>query len=273
MVDEMKKHLIISSILGIILLSGFSGCVEPPKTEYFNGVYIVNSETLFNISNINGQVEITGWEGGNVTINAVKKSSLGEEELNKVNINVSQTENHLEITTEYTGQKTIQASIDYNIKVPYNITIGSITTSNGAIQISKTKGDIHTVSSNGAILIHDVDGIVSATTSNGRIEIQGTTGISDLRTSNAPISAEILYIQNDTDIETSNGAISIYIHPLLNATLDMATSNGRIIIEQNTLDNISILQETHVRGRLGIGFRRITVHTSNANIYLHKLHI
>jgi fructose-specific phosphotransferase system component IIB len=266
----MKEHLIVFGIITVVLISGFSGCVGPQTTDYFNGEYTINPYTILSVSNINGQVEITGWDGDNVTVNAVKKTTYGAEELRNVNISVSQTENHLEIVTRYTGQKLIQASVDYNIKVPYNVTIETITTSNGAIQVSKTKGGILATTSNGAIIINDIDGVVSATTSNGHIEIQGTTGIGNLRTSNAAITADVQSVQNDISIETSNAAISLSINPFLNATFDMTTSNAKVTLQGISL-NVSLSGDTHVIGTLGGDGYQIDVHTSNANIYLNKL--
>ncbi len=266
----MKKHLVIIGLISVVLIGNLSGCVGPDVTDYFNGEYPINAQTIVSVSNINGQIEITGWDGRNVSVYAVKKSTFGVEELDKTNISVTHTGNHLEIITKYTGQKLIQTSVDYTIKVPYNTTIASLTTSNGGIQISKVKGDISATSSNGAIIIEDVNGIVSATTSNGHIEIQNTTGISDIRTSNAAVTAEIQSIQDDISIETSNGAVTVYLNPLMNATLEMTTSNAKVKLQDISL-NISLSEDTHVIGTLGNNNRKIDIHTSNANIYLNRL--
>ncbi len=266
----MKKHLVIIGLISVVLIGNLSGCVGPEVIDYFNGEYPINAQTIVSVSNINGQIEITGWDGDNVSVYAVKKSTFGEEELHKANISVTQTGNHLEIITKYTGQKLIQTRVDYTIKVPYNTSIASLTTSNGGIQISKVKGDISATSSNGAIIIEDVNGIVSATTSNGHIEIRNTSGISDLRTSNAAITTEIQSIEDDINIETSNGAVTVYINPLMNATLEMTTSNAKVKLQGISL-NISLLEDTHVIGTLGINSLKIDIHTSNANIYLNKL--
>jgi DUF4097 and DUF4098 domain-containing protein YvlB len=268
--DKMKKHLIVLVILTIVLSSILSGCGGPKTSEYFNEEYTINPNTIVSVTNINGPVEITSWGGDTVTVDAVKESSYGAEDLQNVNISVSQTENHLEIVTRYTGQRLIQAGVSYNIKVPYNVTIETITTSNGAILISGTKGDILASTSNGAIEISDIDGVVSATTSNGHIEIKNTTGVGDLRTSNAAITADVRSILGDISIETSNAAISVSLNPFLNVTLDMTTSNSQIRVQGVSL-NTSLLEDTHVIGTLGTGSQRIDVHTSNAHIDLSKL--
>jgi DUF4097 and DUF4098 domain-containing protein YvlB len=266
----MGKKVIIYGIIVLFFVIGFSGCFGPQTTEYFNGSYAVNEQTILTVTNINGQVEISSWDGNNVTINAVKKSSFGQEELNKIDINVTSIGNYLNIQTKYTGFSTIRGSVDMNIKVPRNIRIESVTTSNGAIQITNTNGDIKASSSNGAIVINTVDGYVSAETSNGRIDIKGTTGLSNIHTSNGAITVEVAHLRENISVDTSNGPVRVYINPSLNATIDMTTSNGQITFEGISL-NVQLLEQSHVIGSLGSDGRKIDIHTSNGKIQLLKL--
>lgn len=266
-----KKVISCGSIVLFFFVAGLSGCFGPQTTDYFNGSYAVNEQTILIITNINGQVEITSWNGNNVTINAVKKSSFGQEELDKIDINVTSVGNYLNIQTKYTDLSAIRGSVDMNIKVPYTIRIESVTTSNGAIQITDTNGDIKTSSSNGAIIINTVDGYVSAETSNGRIEVKGTTGIKDsIRTSNGAITVEVADFRDDITIDTSNGPVAVYLNPSLNATIDMVTSNGQITFEGISL-NVQLLEQTHVIGSLGSNGHKIDIHTSNGKIQLLKI--
>lgn len=266
----MKKQYLIVGIVMVVIGSGLSGCLEPRATEYFNEEYEANENTFLKATTLNGQIEINSWDGNTITINAIKKSVFGQEELDNVEINVIESNNQLEIEVEYIGQRATTPSVDMNIKVPQNVTVESVTTSNGAIQISGTKGDIIATSSNGAIVIENVDGYVSATTSNGRIEIKGTTGIKDLKSSNLGINAEVYDFKDNVSISTSNGGITIYINPSLNADIDMTTSNGQISISDLSL-NLTISEEKHKFGKLGEGGNKLNILTSNGNINLYKL--
>ena len=268
----MKKQYMIVGIAVMFLVGGLGGCVGPQTTDYFNGEYEANENTVLKATTLNGQIEITVWDGNTVTFNAVKKSSFGQEELDNIEINVVESENQIEIEAKYIGQRTTIPSVDMNIKVPRNVTVDSATTSNGAIQISGTKGDIVATSSNGAIIIENVDGYVSATTSNGRIEITGATGIKDLQTSNLGIEVEVFNFQENISITTSNGGITVYINPSLNADIDMTTSNGQISITGVTL-TLTISEEKRIAGKLGDGGNRLDIHTSNGNINLYNLEI
>jgi DUF4097 and DUF4098 domain-containing protein YvlB len=165
----MKKQYMIVGIIVLFVVNGLSGCFGTQSTDYFNEEYEVNENTVLKVTTLNGQIEINTWDGDTVSLNAIKKSSFGQEELDNVEINVIENENYLEIEAKYIGKRMTTPSVDMNIKVPRNVTVDSATTSNGAVKISGTKGDIIASSSNGAIIIENVDGYVSATTSNGRI--------------------------------------------------------------------------------------------------------
>ncbi len=256
----------------MVLFVGFSGCVGPEVTDYFNENYDANENTILKVTTINGQIEINNWDGETISLNAVKKSRIGREELDLVEINSIEMGDQIEIEAKYIGQRATIPSVDMNIKVPRNITIDTVKTSNGDVIISGIKGDVKSTSSNGGIFIENVDGYVSATTSNGRIDIKGTTGIADLTTSNGNIDVEIFEFQDNISIGTSNGAITVYINSSINAEIDMTTSNGQITISGISLD-LTLNEEKHKAGELGEGGNSIDMHTSNGNIKLQNLEI
>jgi hypothetical protein len=268
----MKKYCFITGIFLIFVVGGMIGCIGPKATDYFNGEYDVDENTVLKVSTLNGQIEINVWDGNNISLNAIKKSSFGQEELDNIEINVLESEKLVEIEAKYIGKRATTPSVDMNIKIPNYVIIDSVTTSNGAIQISGGKGDVKATSSNGAIIIDDVDGYISASTSNGRIEVEGTTGVKNLISSNSGIEVEILDFNEDISISTSNGGISVYINPVLDAFMDMTTSNGWISISDISL-NLTISEEKHMAGELGVGGNMIDIHTSNGNIYLGRLEI
>ena len=266
----MQQPLIVAGLLLILLMGAFSGCVGQVATETVTGTYAATDATVMTVSNFNGQVDITGWNGATVMLTAVKKSSVSQADLANININVTTNGDRLDVTTIYNGPSTMQPSIDLSLKVPYNVTIASVENSNGRIQLSNTKGDTVLTTSNGAILVDHVNGFVSAATSNGYIELKRTTGVAGAHTSNGAISAEVYALGENITLDTSNAAVTVYLSPSLNATVDAATSNARVSVQGVTL-NSSLLQETHVVGTLGTGSRRIEVRTSNANINLYNL--
>ena len=268
----MKKQLLITGLTLILLAIGLTGCLSGQYTDYFNGEYAANENTVMKVTTLNGQIEIYTWDNDTVSLNAIKKSAISKEELDNININVDESGNIIKIETLYVGQRITQPSVDMNIKVPNYITVDTVKTSNGAIIIEDVKGNITADSSNGAITIKNVDGYVTATTSNGQIEVTDTTGIKNLHSSNGIINTEIFDFQQNISISTSNGRITVYINPLLNADIEMETSNGQITINGITL-NLTTNEEKHKMGTLGSGGNKISIKTSNGDIKLYKLEI
>ena len=265
----MNKMFTIMGFI-IIVLTGLNGCIEPEVTDYFNKEYEVNEDTILKVTNINGQIEINNWYESTFTFNAIKRSRFGRDELSKGEINVTKFNNEIDIETKYHGSGSIRLTVDMNIKVNDKIEIDTISTSNGAIQISGARGNITAYSSNGAIIIEEVDGYVKTSTSNGRISVKGTKGIKDLETSNGDIYTEILDFKEDINIVTSNGRITVQINSNLNADIEMKTSNGKISISELSL-NLTKFEEKNVIGKLGEGGNKILIQTSNGNIDLSEL--
>jgi len=267
----MKKKLLIV-VLTIMILLGLTGCLGGQYTDYFNKEYETNENTVLKVTTLNGQIEIYNWDDDVISLNAIKKSRISTEELDNIDINVDEYANQIEIEALYIGQRTIQPSVDMNIKIPSYVRVDTLTTSNGAIIIKDVKGNITAHSSNGEINIENVDGYITASTSNGRIDIKSTTGISNLQSSNGVINAEIYDFQGDINISTSNGGITLYINPSLNADIEVETSNGQIVTNGIILSLITN-EEKHKIGTLGDGGNKITIKTSNGNINMYELEI
>lgn len=267
----MKKKFMIAVIILLLVSVGLTGCIGSTSKE-FNEEYETNENTILKVANINGEVEVIRWDGNTVTLDAKISSYKRNDELEKIEIDVIESDNVIDIETKYLGTGSVEVSTDMIIKVPTLVTVDMVTTSNGDIRISGIKGNTTVHSSNGEITITDVDGYVSASSSNGDIEIKDTTGIADLDTSNGNIYAEIFSFKGNISLDTSNGGISVYINPLLNADIEMKTSNGDISIIGVQLD-ITISEEDHKVGKLGEGGNKLDINTSNGNIKLYKLNI
>jgi DUF4097 and DUF4098 domain-containing protein YvlB len=157
-----------------------------------------------------------------------------------------------------------------NIKVPEGVLVENVVTSNGAVQVYDVDGNVSASSSNGNIIFENVDGYVEASSSNGNIEVKNCMGVGDLSTSNGRIFAEIFNFGEDIDFKTSNGRITVYINPTLNADIELETSNGEIDISGLTL-NLTQSNDKYIVGKLGLGGNEIDIETSNGDILLYKL--
>ena len=276
----MKKNksiMIVCSIIVILLTISLTGCVfryGENIYEYSNFEYNVDENTILDVNNMNGQIEIDGWDNDTISFHFIKKTNerYGEDEFDKVDINIDEIGNKIVVETVYL-ENTNHVSVSMKINVPNHVIIGSVNTHNGGIYLSNLNGDIEADTKNGPIYINNVDGFVNANVDNGPISVKGTTGVNNIITHNGVIYAEIFDLKNDISIKTDNGNIEVYINPELNLNLDIeSVSTGGISLNDLlSLLNIERLDSHHIEAILGLGGNSINIRIVNGFVNLYKL--
>ena len=282
----MIRKSIFSSLCITAFVTFFIVSLVSADTETFDETYEVSSGTQFEIRNRNGNVNIQGWDRSQIKVHATKKIHWGGK-LENVEIQVSQGSD-FKIETIYLV-KNPRVSVSYDLRVPVNVVVKLVRTSNGKIELEATHGDtevetsngkievkdavgdIDAHTSNGAIEIKDVKGFVSAHTSNGAINVERATGVVELETSNGAIETEVPAIgENGLRVRTSNGTIELNLASDLNVDLEAKTSNGKIKLDDLEVIVKEISKNT-LRGKIGEGGKKISCRTSNGRIVLKKL--
>jgi hypothetical protein len=271
----LKNKLLVFTLIIILTIVGFCGCIfntespGPEVREYFDAEYAADDNTVLSVTNVNGFIRISSWESDNLSLNATKRSKYGNDDLDNAKIIVSETDNKITIEVQHT-QPIGSRAVDLVIKIPYNVTVESATSTNGAIYLSDTKGDTVLSNTNGLIDVEDVDGYIKASTTNGGIEIKGTIGIDDLTTTNGGISAEIFDVKDDVSIQSTNGGITIYIKSTINASIEIATVNGGISVDDSFI-SVTETSSKSLKGTIGTGGDTINIQTTNGGINVYKL--
>ena len=253
----MKKVLFAVALL-ILISVGFSGCINfdntpsgPEVISYFEEEYDADENSILSVSTVNGLISITSWDGEKISLNATKKTRYGEDDLKNAEIVVS--ENGDEINIEIQHSLPIRSrAVDLVIKIPNNVTVKSVSSTNGGITVENVKG------------------YVEATTTNGGIEIKGTTGIGKLASTNGGISAELFDIKEDIDIENNNGRVTLFINPIINASIQISTTNGGITVEGEFITETESTYNSF-SGILGSDGFSINILTTNGGIKIEEL--
>ena len=274
-----RKSIVCISIASLMVLTVFfSGCIfrwGEKIYEYTDAEYEADENTILEVSNVNGLVNITGWDGDTVSLKIIKsvKKIYGEDEFEKVEVNVNEIGNKISIETVYL-EDTIHVAVFIDIKVPMYVTVESVQTINGAIYLSNLKGDVQIDVINGPITVCGVDGYVGAKTANGPITIQDTTGVNDISTINGVIYAEIYDFKKDIEITTINGVMDVFINPELDANLEIEAKSIAGSISLNDMVpflNITILEARYIEATLGDGGYKIYMSITSGFIELYKL--
>ena len=294
----MKRITLFLAILSIaVLVYGIVTTKEIRKT------FEINDKTGLVINNINGTVNITGWDKNFVDVVVTKKTTHGSKALDKVEVIMIQKDDIILKTKHLT--KNPKVTVIYEIIVPKKLLIKNIHSSNGSINITNAgdtdivrtsngsiniinctgkitantsngsitaediKGSVIAHTSNGRIKLDNIDGLTSAVTSNGSIQIFNSLHIGTVRTSNGSIKAHVINMNNDIDINSSNGSITVYLANTLDADIKAKTSNGKIKLHDFPI-TVNDISKTRISGLIGNGGNLINLKTSNSNIHIYN---
>jgi hypothetical protein len=219
------------------------------------------------LDNVNGRIEIVGWDRNEVVIKALKHGKTRESvEAAKITINSSPDEIriHTEQPSSMTGfpwswlwlkdSKRNDGMVDYAIQVPQNARLKNIS------------------SVNGRIMIEDVSGNIEASTVNGQTQVKDATGDLKLSTVNGRIEAELASLggSQSVSLNTVNGHIEATLPVNANAEVSASTINGSVSSEFPSLVVKKELVGRNLKGTLGNGGARVKANTVNGGISFRK---
>jgi len=155
----------------------------------------------------------------------------------------------------------------FTISTPVTTAV-SIQATNGAIDVSNTVGDIAAATTNGAITLTGTDGTASLSTTNGALEVDVHRGGVEGRTTNGAVECDLAELgpAEDVILETTNGAVTLWLPADVSAIIDATNTNASIFVLGFTGVVYDKQEEHHIRARIGSAASSITVTTTNASI-------
>jgi len=202
-------------------------------TEYFETNYDVNNNTIIEVSTVNGHINIVGTGGGTLHLEGLKKSHFLAD-LDDVNLDVAYVGNKIIFTVEFETTLTTGEAIDLDLSVPSYVTIDSLESVNGAI------------------------------------DVRGMLYMGDVENVNAAITVRLEQMHRDIVFENVNGDISVYVFPAQDVIIELTTVNGDINIDNDLV--VSLIKDTNQdkEGHMGAGGHDLSVHTVNGDIFLRR---
>jgi hypothetical protein len=225
-------------------------CAMPARAadETFDKTYPLSPGGSFSLQNVNGKVEISGWDRNEVEVHAVKTAEHDAGDLPKVTIEVDADAQHVAVKTLYPEEKGVEVSVAYTVHVPQHVLLEGITTVNGGIQVMglESSGELRSV--NGNVEVSDSSGSLSAHTTNGDIRLELK------RLGESPF-----------DAETVNGSIVVALAPGANAALEVRTLNGDFRSDF-PVSALSASGAREFHGQLGSGGSAMRLRTVNGSV-------
>ena len=235
-----------------------------PFQEDFSQTLPLSANGRVRLDNVNGRVEIIGWDQSDVAIKALKHGKTRENfEATKINVDASPDEIsiHTHQPSSETGFSGIwslfnnggdnKAVVDYAIQVPRHTQLASISCVNGRIAIDDVSSDI------------------TASAVNGEMQVRGAAGSLKLSTVNGRMVAELVSLGRGQSVALSsvNGQIEATLPAEADAEVSASTVNGGMTSEFPAL----VVQKEFpaskkLKGPLGNGGASVKASTVNGAI-------
>jgi DUF4097 and DUF4098 domain-containing protein YvlB len=243
----LRKSLFASVFFALVLaVSAVPGFAY---SKDFDQTYPLQPGGSFELQNVNGPVEVQGWDKDAVEVHAVKTAKHNDADLARVAIEVEATPKAISVSTHYPQNEGVEVAVEYVIHVPYTAHVEHIGTINGSLKIAGVPAvdDLHTV--NGNIDVFEGGGSVHAHTTNGNVHLElahfnGGSGAS---------------------AETTNGSLLVALPIDTQANLETRCLNGNFLSEM-PIAMESTLKPREMRGRFGKGGAPIKLRTINGGI-------
>jgi DUF4097 and DUF4098 domain-containing protein YvlB len=231
------------------LLAALGALPSLAISRNFDQTYALQPGGTFELTNVNGTVEVQGWDRNEVEVSAVKTAKERESDLDRVNIEVEAKPNAVAVITRYPQDEGVEVAVDYRIRVPHGAHVEHVATVNGTLRIS------------------GVDAIDELRTVNGNIEVYEGGGTVRAHVTNGNVHLELAHLHEKDGMfaETTNGSVMLLVPADTQADLEARCLNGSFTSELPVALE-STLRPREMHGKIGRGGAPIRLRTVNGGI-------
>ena len=244
-------RIVAPSVLGMLLLLwGSPRCSA--ADQVFERVYPLPAGGTFLLENVNGSIEVDGWNRDEVEVRAVKVAKTGSPDLSQVQIDVQSLPSRLLVHTRYPQGEGAEVAVEYHIYVPSRILLSNVETVNGSV------------------LVHGIEGRGELHSVNGNVEVLKSAGRFSAKTTNGNVRLELSELGDGApmNVETVNGSVVLGLPASARANLRVLNLNGDFSSELPVTSTTTSAGARAFRGKLGLGGGEISVRTINGTIRL-----
>jgi hypothetical protein len=240
-----------TAVLFILALAVGSAAPGFAKSKDFSHSYPLQPGGSFELQNVNGPVQVEGWDRDVIEIHAVKIAKDKESDLDRVSIEVDAKPNDVSVITRYPQNEGVEVAVEYTIRVPHGAHVEHIGTVNGTLKIAGVESveELRTV--NGNIEVYEGGGSVHAHTTNGNVHLELTRALDE----------------KGMAAETTNGSVLLAVPQDTQANLEARSLNGSFYSELPFSQEAAV-RPREMRGKFGKGGAPIRLNTVNGGIQI-----
>ncbi len=240
------------ALLGGLLALLLAVSAHAQVTQEFHRTVSLPANGRVSLDNVNGNVEITGWNRNEVQIDAVKQAR-DQQRLDEAQIEIESGSDYVKIHTQYPHDHSNNnpASVRYTLHVPQNARLEQISLVNGSLTVQKVEGEVDAKLVNGKAHISDLSGEASISSVNGGIEANYAS-LNNVR---------------EIKLKSVNGSIELGLPGSPNAEVKASSVNGSIKSDF-PLTVQGSFSGRNLSGTLGSGGTRIELSNVNGSMHI-----
>jgi len=166
-------RVVVATLVGVIL--AVPAAAQTDITERFSRTAHLDQNGTFDLTNVTGDIVITGTTGRDVSIEAVKRVQRPNPRaarvlLAMIDIQVTEQANRLEVRTIVPRPRNFPGSVEFTVSVPEDASV-IVKTITGSIRASNVKGELRADTVVGSISVSGVRKLAALKCVTGDVEI------------------------------------------------------------------------------------------------------
>lgn len=278
-----RRHFLAAA--GVAATAGTAGCATPfgdTHEEEFTETYPADERTALSVFAHNGDVTVTGTDRDDVRVDAVKRATGDESDLDRVRIEVSEEFESITVRVDRDEENPPDetVSVDLDIGVPAGMDINNLSTTNGDVDLEDAggdadleyTGDTRLQTENGDLRAVGVEGFPSLETTNGDVTVEGGRGVTWAATTNGDVDVEMeaFPARESITLHSTNGDVTASVPEDLDANVTLVTGTGEAEVVDLSLSDTTTTW-TLIEGVLGEGGPTFGLESTTGDVTLRRL--
>lgn len=183
------------------------------------------------------------WETVKALVDAVVDAILRNED--PEGVTATYEDGTLRLTT---GERFANVTADVELRVPRTLTVRSVTTGEGDVRLTGTRGSTTVETGRGDVTVLGVSGTPTVQTGAGDVTVENTDGVGGVRTAEGQVTADVRAVPGDTVIRSNDGGVTTRVSPTLPARLDAEATDGTVTVASELTESRTTDTDSRVVG-------------------------
>jgi DUF4097 and DUF4098 domain-containing protein YvlB len=265
----MRRRKILSFGSALVLCMAASVAAS---AQDFQKTYNLEAGGSVEIANVSGDINLTGYEGSAVVVNAYKEGR----DRDRVEVEDNSTQGRISLRAKYPNHCNCDASVRFEVRVPRsaNLSFDKISTASGNVKAEGFAGRLNLSTASGDVTLRSVGGEIRASSASGNVHVAEATGTVNATTASGDVEVELTRVDGDGNMRFSSasGDVHVRLPSNINARVSLSSASGEI----ETNFPIEVKRDQYgpgsrAEGQLGSGARTLKISSASGNVSLKSI--